>query len=81
MAVSAAILSFIHCHWNVLGVTLAILRWHLELPLLPLDTGESNAFNQWERRKANRDSVKRILIGQRALESGKWKLEVSQYQQ
>jgi hypothetical protein len=43
--------------------------------LVPLETRKSNTSNQHETRNANGNSVKQIVIGQRALESSKWKLE------
>jgi hypothetical protein len=46
--------------------------------LLPLKTGKSNIFNQ--EGTVNSDSVKQILIGQRALKSGKWESENGQCQ-
>jgi hypothetical protein len=43
---------------------------HLELLPPPLDTGESNNFNQKKRRNASAVGAIQILIGQRVLESG-----------
>jgi hypothetical protein len=42
---------------------------------VPLETRKSNTSNKHETRIANGNSVKQIVIGQRAFESSKWKLE------
>jgi hypothetical protein len=40
----------------------------------PVSFGNCNTFSQQETNNANSESVKEILIGQRILESDKWKL-------
>ncbi len=53
----------------------------VELHPLPLESGKSNMYIQpIGTRNDNDKSVKHILIGQRVIERGKWKLENGQCQ-
>jgi hypothetical protein len=52
------------------SATLAVLLINLGLLQLPLETRKSNIFNQCQSH-----SVKQLLVGQRVLESEKWKLD------
>jgi hypothetical protein len=60
-------------HWNAVNGTLTAILLHIELLPLPLQSGGATHSTN-TKRKAKRDSVKQILIGQSVLESGKLKL-------
>jgi hypothetical protein len=69
------------CIWKVESATLAVfLIYKKNHLLLPLGTRKSDIFNQLETRNGNSDIAKQRLIGQRVLDSGKWKLEDIYYE-